>query len=114
MTLNILYMNSSLEDTTMITGDGSYIKQINRGLILREIYKNKAISRASLASITGLNKATVSVQVADLLRESLITEYELPHNTVGREPIMISINRKAGYVLGIDLDYKQKIGRAHV
>jgi len=100
-------MNSSLEDTTMITGDGSYIKQINRGLILREIYKNKAISRASLANITGLNKATISVQVADLLKESLITEYELPHNTVGRKPIMLSINRKAGYVLGIDLDYKQ-------
>jgi|SRR5690625_2290859 len=91
----------------MITGDGAYIKRINRGLIIREIIKHQSISRAELSKITGLNKATISVQVADLLKEELIYETEQVHNVVGRRPIMLSINRKAGYVLGIDLDYKQ-------
>src|SRR5690625_876342 len=90
----------------MITGDGAYIKKINRGIILREIIKNQAISRADLSKITGLNKATISVQVADLLKEELIYETEQTHNTVGRRPIMLSIKRDVGYVLGIDLDYK--------
>lgn len=91
----------------MITGDGAYIKKINRGLILRKIIEEKFISRADLSKITGLNKATVSVQVADLLQEHLIYETQQEHNAVGRRPIMLSINRTAGYVLGIDLDYKQ-------
>lgn len=91
----------------MITGDGAYIKKINRGLILRKIIEEKSISRADLSKITGLNKATVSVQVADLLQEDLIYETQYEHNAVGRRPIMLSINREAGYVLGIDLDYQK-------
>lgn len=63
------------------------------------------ISRAELSKITGLNKATISIQVADLLNENLICETRLEHNVVGRRPIMLSINKDAGYVLGIDLDY---------
>lgn len=90
----------------MITGDGAYIKKINRSLILSKIIEYGMISRADLSKITGLNKATISVQVADLLEEDLIHETKLEHNVVGRRPIMLSINKGAGYVLGIDLDYK--------
>lgn len=91
----------------MITGDGAYIKKINRGLILRKIIEEKLISRADLSKITGLNKATISVQVADLLEDDLIFETQQAHNVVGRRPILLSINPKAGYTLGIDLDYKE-------
>lgn len=89
----------------MITGDGAYIKKINRSIILSKIIECGMISRADLSKITGLNKATISVQVADLLNEDLIYETKLEHNVVGRRPIMLSINKNAGYVLGIDLDY---------
>ena len=91
----------------MITGDGAYIKKINRSIILSKIIEHEMISRADLSKITGLNKATISVQVADLLNEELINESKLEHNVVGRRPIMLSINKNVGYVLGIDLDYKQ-------
>ncbi|THE12835.1 ROK family transcriptional regulator [Bacillus timonensis] len=90
----------------MVTGDSSYIKKINRSLILRKIIEHGFISRADLSKITGLNKATVSVQVADLLHEELIYETQVEHHSIGRRPIMISINEDAGYVLGVDLDYK--------
>jgi predicted NBD/HSP70 family sugar kinase len=90
----------------MVTGDGAYIKKINRGLILQNIIEHGMISRADISKITGLNKATVSVQVADLLEEELIYELDQEHHAVGRKPIMLSINGKAGYVLGIDLDYE--------
>jgi predicted NBD/HSP70 family sugar kinase len=91
----------------MVTGDGAYIKKINRSVILKNIIEHGKISRADLSKITGLNKATISVQVASLLDDELIYETQLEHNTVGRRPIMLSINRKAGYVLGIDLDYNE-------
>lgn len=88
----------------MITGDGAYIKKINRSLILQEIMKNGFISRAELSKTTGLNKATISVQVQELLQRNLIYETHHEHNTLGRRPIMLSINENAGYILGIDLD----------
>ncbi|RDW21880.1 ROK family protein [Oceanobacillus arenosus] len=91
----------------MVTGDGAYIKKINRSLILKNIIKHGLISRADLSKTIGLNKATISVQVADLLKEELINETQHEHNTVGRRPIMLSINNKAGYVLGIDLDFRR-------
>lgn len=91
----------------MITGDGAYIKKLNRSLILRRIVEHGQISRADLSKITGLNKATISVQVADLLDEGLIYETEQEHTTVGRRPILLSLNPEAGYVLGVDLDYQK-------
>ena len=91
----------------MITGDGAYIKKLNRSLILRKIIEKKSISRADLSKITGLNKATISVQVADLLKENLILETPQEQSFVGRRPIMLSINENAGYFLGIDLDYQK-------
>ncbi|MBM4761185.1 ROK family transcriptional regulator [Bacillus sp. B15-48] len=93
----------------MVTGDSSYIKKLNRSLILQKIIEHEILSRADLSKITGLNKATISVQVADLLDEGLVCETELEHHSVGRKPIMLSINEGAGYVLGIDLDYKSII-----
>lgn len=93
----------------MVTGDSAYIKKINRSLIIQKIIEHGLISRADLSKITGLNKATISVQVADLLQEGLVYETQQEHNTVGRRPIMLSINENAGYVLGIDLDYKSII-----
>ncbi|GAA4067213.1 ROK family transcriptional regulator [Amphibacillus indicireducens] len=91
----------------MVTGDANYIKKFNRDIILQKIIEHGFISRADLSKITGLNKATISVQVTDLLAEELIYETEQEHTTIGRRPILLSLNPKAGYVLGVDLDYKQ-------
>jgi predicted NBD/HSP70 family sugar kinase len=89
----------------MITGDAAYIKKINRSIILREIVKEGLISRADLSKVTALTRATISAQVADLIDEGLIIETQLEHYTVGRKPIMLSLNSEAGFALGIDLDY---------
>nr|WP_309100459.1 ROK family protein [Fredinandcohnia onubensis] len=91
----------------MITGDAAYIKKINRSLILEKIVQEGMISRADISKATALTRATVSAQVADLLDEDLIIETQLEHNSVGRKPIMLSLNAKAGYALGIDVDYNQ-------
>ncbi len=89
----------------MITGDAAYIKKINRSLILKEIVKEGMISRADLSKVTDLTRATISAQVVDLLEDGLVIEKQLEHSSVGRKPIMLSLNNHAGYALGIDLDY---------
>ncbi|WP_078549600.1 ROK family transcriptional regulator [Litchfieldia alkalitelluris] len=90
----------------MAIGDAAYIKKINRSQIISKIIEQGMISRADLSKITKLTRATISVQVADLLEEELIVESQQEHNTVGRKPIMLSLNRLAGYALGIDLDFR--------
>jgi predicted NBD/HSP70 family sugar kinase len=87
-------------------GDASYIKKLNRSLIISKIIEHGLISRAEISKITKLTRATISVQAADLLEEELIVESHQEYNNVGRKPIMLSINRKAGFILGIDLDYR--------
>jgi predicted NBD/HSP70 family sugar kinase len=88
----------------MLTGDATFIKNMNRSLILSKIVEHKLISRAEIAKLTGLNKATISVQVSDLLDKELIIETQQEHKNLGRRPIMLSVNREAGFALGIDLD----------
>lgn len=90
----------------MAIGDAAYIKKINRSLIISKIIEHGMISRADLSKITKLTRATISVQAADLLNEELIVESQQEHNNVGRKPIMLSLNRKAGFALGIDLEYR--------
>lgn len=105
--LVIIILRLTKGGCTVVTADGAYIKKLNRNLILQKIIEHGFISRAELSKVTGLNKATISVQVVDLLNENLIRESHQDHYTVGRRPIMLSINGDAGYVLGIDLDYRQ-------
>lgn len=91
----------------MITGDSSFIKQLNRGLILEKIVEHNGISRANVSKETGLNKATISVQVADLLEDGLLVEEQQEHTNLGRRPIILKLNHQAGFALGIDLDSNQ-------
>ncbi len=89
----------------MSTGDSAYIKKINRSLIIQKIVEHGKISRADLSKQTNLTRATISAQVADLLEDELIIETQEEHHGVGRKPISLSLNSKAGYALGIDLDF---------
>ncbi|MBM7621566.1 putative NBD/HSP70 family sugar kinase [Bacillus tianshenii] len=88
----------------MHTGDASYIRQLNRKIILQQIMQHKSISRAEIAKSTGLNKATVSSQIADMLGEGLLLEQHAEVSSGGRKPIYLSFNGSCGYAIGVDID----------
>ncbi|GEK58247.1 hypothetical protein CHL76_08800 [Marinococcus halophilus] len=89
----------------MHKGDWNYIRNLNRRVILEEIVKNASLSRSELARITGLNKATISTQVNDLLEQGLVIETRTEAlDTPGRKPIIIEMNENAGFTVGIDID----------
>jgi predicted NBD/HSP70 family sugar kinase len=91
----------------MELGIGTYLKKINRSLIISKIIAHGKISRADLSILTKLTKATISLQVANLLEEEIIVESQQECNHVGRKPIMLSLNADAGFALGVDLDYQK-------
>ncbi|REK75127.1 ROK family transcriptional regulator [Paenibacillus paeoniae] len=85
------------------TGDLTLIKKINTAIVLEALVKNAPLSRAKISELTGLNKATVSNLVQDLINSNLALEIGTGESSGGRKPVMLLFNGQAGYAIGIDL-----------
>ena len=87
----------------MVTGSKELIRDINTNLVLETIINNTAISRAAIAKYLGLTKATISAIVQELINKKLVIEIGSDDTSLGRKPILLSLNKKAGYVICIDI-----------
>lgn len=85
------------------TGDLSLVKKINKSLVLDYIRTHSPISRAKIAEMSGLTKATVSSLVNELIESDLTYEIGVGQSSGGRKPMMLLFNGTAGYAVGIDL-----------
>ncbi|MBD2867907.1 ROK family protein [Paenibacillus arenilitoris] len=85
------------------TGDLALIKKINTSIVLEAVLKHAPLSRAQISELTGLNKATVSSLVQDLIDSHLVLEIGPGESSGGRKPVMLLFNGTAGYAVGIDL-----------
>lgn len=94
----------------MRTGDQTLVKQINKSIVLTTVQQKSPISRAQISKDTGLNKATVSSLVSDLLEGRLVEEMGAGLSNGGRKPTMLFFNNKAGYAIGIDLGVNYVLG----
>ena len=85
--------------------DHAAMHRMNTSLILSTLRRSAPISRAGLASLTGMNKATVSMIVRTLLEDGLIHEIgvDLSNAEVGRPGINLALNPEAGYLIGIEI-----------
>jgi predicted NBD/HSP70 family sugar kinase len=61
------------------------------------------LSRAGLAKLSGLTKATVSTLVQGLIEDHLVDEAAPGRSRTGRPPTMLDLNASAGYAIGADL-----------
>ncbi|CAG7647601.1 ROK family protein [Paenibacillus allorhizosphaerae] len=85
------------------TGDLNLVKKINKSIVLQHIRSTSPVSRARLAELTGLTKATVSSLVAELIESRLVDEIGAGESSGGRKPVMLLFNGTAGYAVGVDL-----------
>ncbi len=74
----------------------------NEKLILSLINK-KPISRVDISKKTGLTKAAVSIIVDDLKQRNIIFEEAGQSVSVGRNPVMLSLNSNALYFIGVNI-----------
>lgn len=86
-----------------ITWNQHLVKKNNKALVLQLIMHREPISRADIAQISGLHKATVSSLVNELLEEELIYESGPGESSGGRRPVILHFNKVAGYAIGIDI-----------
>lgn len=87
----------------MVTGSKELIRDINSTLVLETIVNTKPISRAAISKKLGLTKATISTIVQDLINRELVIEIGSDDTDLGRKPILLSFNKKAGYVISVDI-----------
>lgn len=87
----------------MVTGSKELIRDINMNLVLETIINHNAISRAAIAKHLGLTKATISTIVQELINKKLVIEIGSDDTNLGRKPILLSLDKKAGYVICIDI-----------
>ncbi|MBM4761194.1 ROK family protein [Bacillus sp. B15-48] len=96
--------------TRQKTWNNQVVKQKNKETVLTAITTHAPISRADIAQRVGLNKATVSSLVNELIEEELIYESGPGESSGGRRPVMLLFNHQAGYSIGIDIGVNYVLG----
>lgn len=85
--------------------DHTRMHEMNIALILQTLRLQAPVSRARLATITGLNKATISSMVRKLLANGFIREIGINSDTaeIGRPAINLELAPEAGYIIGAEI-----------
>ncbi len=84
------------------TADQALVRGLNLSSILRLVHTDAPLSRAQLATASGLNKSTVSSLMEELLERRLVVETGVTAGT-GRPATLLEINPKAGAIIGVEL-----------
>jgi predicted NBD/HSP70 family sugar kinase len=84
--------------------DFTDVRATNLAVVLRFVRENSPCSRADIAATTGLNKATVSSLVADLIDRRLLRETGLTENRVGRPATMLVLDGSPYAAIGIEVN----------
>lgn len=79
------------------------LRESNQRLILNLIRQSPNLSRADLASMTGLPASSVTFIVKRLLREGWLVETRNGSSQPGRPPIGLRLRRGAAHVVGVEI-----------
>ena len=85
------------------------LRDANQRRVIEALGQRGVASRADIARATGLSRTTVSSLVGDLKGAGLLVERAAPDDghdqSVGRPPVLLSFDRSAGAVVGIDFGH---------
>lgn len=89
---------------TMGKATPANVRAVNRRLLLQHISEGRgSVSRADLVRLAGLNTATVSGLVAELLDRGLVREVGVGPSVGGKPPILLDLDERLFAVLGVQL-----------
>ncbi len=87
-----------------LPADQATVRRLNLGLLMRSLAAGGPRSRARLAKDTGLNKATVSSLVTELVDRRLVIEGIIQRSGVGRPGRTIEVNTGVVRCIGLELN----------
>jgi N-acetylglucosamine repressor len=86
-----------------LRGSRSLSRDLNASLLIEMVRRFGPISRAELSRQSQISAPTVSAIVSQLLERGTFSEVALAPSSGGRPPVLLQLNPKAGYVVGIKL-----------
>jgi len=86
------------------------IRRHNLARITRHLHANGATTRSDLVALTGLNRSTVGVLVAELSDAGLVREAAGPAGTIGRPSLMVEPIAESVIVLAFEMQVERTIG----
>jgi len=88
---------------TSISGKPQLNRRINASLVFNLIQEEGPLSRPDLAARTGVRLTSISDIVDQLLKEGVIKEIGEGASTGGRRPVLLDIDSKGRYAIGIEV-----------
>lgn len=86
------------------TGNQGFLRQQNLSGVLNHLYENAPVSRIELARLTGLNKATVSSLISELIETGYVQEIgEGTDRRAGRREVMLDIDPSRGCIVSVEI-----------
>jgi len=80
------------------------MQKINLKFVLDNIRQREPISRKELAEVVGLTSSSITNIVNRLIGEGYLVENGSGKSMGGRKPIMLELNSKARYAIGVELN----------
>jgi len=84
----------------------------DKAVILASLRRFGPLSRVEIGRLTRLRPNTVSMLARELLRDSQILEAGPSDNPKGRKQILLRLNERRGYVVGVEFDSERIIAAA--
>lgn len=79
-------------------------------LILEAIRRQKETTKTEISKLTQLNIVTISNYVNHFIEEGLVIEKGFDISGGGRRPLLLELNPKVGYVIGLGLSMTNMVG----
>jgi N-acetylglucosamine repressor len=86
-----------------LRGSRSLSRDLNASLLIELVRRFGPISRAELSRQSQISAPTVSAIVGQLLARGTFSEVAVAPSSGGRPPVLLQLNPRAGYVVGIKL-----------
>lgn len=83
------------------------MKQINLKVVLDTVRQKEPISRKELADLVGLTSSSITNIVNRLITEGYLIETGAGESNGGRKPIMLELNSKIKYAVGVELSVSE-------
>ncbi|TRZ94728.1 ROK family protein [bacterium] len=78
--------------------------------ILEILRRRGPISRPDISKEMGVNVVTISSYIDDFIKNKLVYEKELDVSEGGRRPVLLDLNPRAGFVIGVGLNLMNMVG----
>jgi glucokinase-like ROK family protein len=100
---NIVFHRLRGMDVMVTTADQNLVRKFNTSVVLNMLRHSAPLSRAEVATQTGLNRSTVSSIINELLANGLVQETILQSDRIGRPGMLLELNPVGAFAVGVEL-----------